>query len=262
MTTAPERKPAQWNTAPVPDVRHIVAVASGKGGVGKSTITISLAHALAAQGKRVGILDADIYGPSIPRMLGLDSRLQPEIRDGMMLPPISHGIKAMSMALITGDQAAILRGPMVTKSLAQLLRSTRWGTPEVPLDVLLVDMPPGTGDVHLSMVQQVPLSGAILVTTPQQVSIIDADKAGQMFVKVGVPLLGVIENMSAFTDSSGATHALFGTGGGALLAEKFSVPLLGELPMDPALGAACDSGSAYAGCVAAPVAAIARRLFS
>ena len=256
------RRAAVWNREKLPHVGRVIAVASGKGGVGKSTVTVSLAHALTAQGKRVGILDADIYGPSIPRMLGLDTRLQPEIKEGMMLPPTNHGIKANSMGLIVGENAAIMRGPMITKSLAQLARMTRWGTDDAPLDLLLVDLPPGTGDVHLSMVQQVPLDGALIVTTPQEVAVIDADKAAQMFVKVGVPILGIVENMSAFIDPQGTPHALFGEGGGARLAEKFAVPHLGSLPLDPTLGAACDAGSTYNGPAAAAFAAIAQRVAS
>lgn len=262
MNSPQPRQAAVWNREKLTHVARVIAIASGKGGVGKSTVTVNLAHALKAQGKRVGILDADVYGPSIPRMLGLDTRLQPEIKDGLMLPVVSHGIKANSMGLIVGEQAAILRGPMVTKSLAQLARMTRWGTEEEPLDVLLVDMPPGTGDVHLSMVQQVPLDGALIVTTPQAVSVIDADKAAQMFVKVGVPILGIIENMSAFVDPEGRRHALFGEGGGARLAEKFGTPLLGSLPLDPTLGAACDAGATYSGRVAADFSAIAERVAS
>jgi ATP-binding protein involved in chromosome partitioning len=260
MNSPQPRQPAVWNREKLPHVAKVIAVASGKGGVGKSTVAVSLAHALTAQGKRVGILDADIYGPSIPRMLGLDTRLQPEIKDGMMLPTISHGIRANSMGLIVGDQAAIMRGPMITKSLAQLLRMTRWGTAAEPLDVLLVDMPPGTGDVHLSMVQQVPLDGALIVTTPQDISVIDADKAAQMFVKVNVPILGVIENMSFFTDPTGAEHRLFGAGGGEALAQKFNAPLLAQLPLDPALGTACDRGEVYSGTASAALAGAVRAL--
>ena len=239
------RKPAVWNREKLPHVKRLIAVASGKGGVGKSTVTVNLAQALRARGLSVGILDADIYGPSIPRMLGLDTRLQPEIRDGRMLPPVSHGIKALSMALLTNDAAAILRGPMITKALVQMLRATEWGTQAQPLDILLVDMPPGTGDIHLSLVQQAPLDGAILVTTPQEVAVADADKAAQMFSKTGVPLLGVIENMSWFTDPTGQRHALFGSGGGQRLADKHGAPLLGSLPLDPRMGALADAGENY-----------------
>jgi ATP-binding protein involved in chromosome partitioning len=254
------RPPAQWNREKLPYVKRVIAVASGKGGVGKSTVAVSLAFALKAQGLSVGILDADIYGPSIPRMLGLDIRLQPEIKDGKMLPPVSHGIKAMSMALITGSQAAILRGPMVTKSLQQLLRSTAWASESQPMDILLVDMPPGTGDIHLSMAQQVPLDGAIIITTPQQVAVIDADKAAQMFTKLSVPIFGVIENMSYFTDPSGAKHHLFGEGGGKELAGKYAAPFLGSLPLDPMLGICADKGEAYSGIATAEFSTIAGKI--
>lgn len=254
------RKPAVWNREPLPYVRRVIAIASGKGGVGKSTVAVSLAFALTALQRSVGILDADIYGPSIPRMLGLETRLKPEIRNGRMLPPVNHGIKAMSMALITGEEAAILRGPMVTKTLHQLTRMSEWGTGEEPLDMLLVDMPPGTGDVQLSMSQQVPLNGVIIVTTPQQVSVVDADKALQMFLKVNVPVLGVIENMSHFTDPTGARHTLFGAGGGKRLAEKYAVPFLGALPLDPALGRAVDEGTPYSGSAVKDIATIAQAL--
>ncbi len=256
------RTQAQWNREPLPHVKRVIAVASGKGGVGKSTVAVSLAFALKAQRLSVGILDADIYGPSIPRMLGLDIRLQPEIKDNKMIPPVSHGIKAMSMALITGSQAAIMRGPMVTKSLQQLLRSTAWASESQPMDILLVDMPPGTGDVHLSMVQQVPLDGAIIVTTPQQVAMIDADKAAQMFTKVNVKILGVIENMSYFIDPTGARHTLFGEGGGKELAEKYAAPFLGSLPLDPSLGICADKGEAYHGVATADFAAMAATIAS
>jgi len=226
------RERAQWNLTPVENIKKVIAVASGKGGVGKSTTAVNLALALQALGKKVGLLDADIYGPSIPHMLGLSG--QPEIKDGKMIPLVGHGIECMSMAFITGDEAAILRGPMISKTLHQLLRMTRWNA----LDILLIDMPPGTGDIHISMAQQVPLAGAIIVTTPQDVAILDARKALKMFVKVHVPVLGVIENMSG---------AIFGSGGGKKLAEEMGVPFLGEIPMDGAICSAADSGAAYSG---------------
>lgn len=233
------------NHAPIPHVARVIAVASGKGGVGKSTVTTNLAHAITASGKRVGILDADIYGPSIPRMLGLETYLKPEISDGQMVPPIAHTIRAMSMALITGDEAAVLRAPMITKALVQFLRTTRWGTAESPLDVLLVDLPPGTGDVTLSLAQNCKLEGLVLVTTPQEVATIDAEKCAIAFHKLHVPLLGVVENMSHFTDPAGNRHALFGTGGGERLAQKFNSRVLGRLALDPAIGTCADQGKNY-----------------
>ncbi|MDX1974733.1 MAG: Mrp/NBP35 family ATP-binding protein [Rickettsiales bacterium] len=230
------RERAQWNLTPLEHIGRVIAIASGKGGVGKSTTTVNLARALHAAGKRVGILDADIYGPSIPRLLGLSG--QPEIVDGKMQPFIAAGIKAMSVGFIMGDSAAILRGPMISKTLTQMLRMTRWGSAQEPLDYLLVDMPPGTGDVHISIAQQVPLHGAIIVTTPQQVAVIDAMKAALTFQKLGVKILGVIENMSG---------ELFGSGGGKQLASDIAASFLGTIQADSAIREAADAGAAYQG---------------
>lgn len=227
---------AQWNRTPIEGVRHVVAIASGKGGVGKSTTTVCLAKALHQQGLRVGILDADMYGPSIPLMMGLSG--QPEIEGSIMVPLEKDGIACMSMGFILGEEAAVMRAPMITKALAQMLRQVKWGV----RDVLLVDMPPGTGDVHISMVQQSPLSGAVIVTTPQQVATLDANKAVQMFRKVDVPVWGIIENMSYLRDVSGGMIYPFGQGGGQKLAAQMQVPVLGEVPLEPALGAALDAG--------------------
>lgn len=229
----PIKKPAVWVTEPLPHVKRVIAVASGKGGVGKSTTAVNLALAISQSGRRVGILDADIYGPSIPRMMALSGK--PEFKE-KMIPLESRGVKCMSMGFITGDEAAVLRGPMITKTLAQLLRMTEWGTAAAPLDLLLVDMPPGTGDIHLSMAQQVPLTGAIIVTTPQEVAVMDARKCASMFIKVNVPVLGVVENMSG---------AVFGSGGGAKLASELHVPLLGSVAMDAHICAAMDRGDVY-----------------
>lgn len=242
MTTSSKPVPPTINHTPLPHVGRIIAVASGKGGVGKSTTTVNLAHALIAQGKNVGILDADIYGPSIPRMLQLDTNLRPEMVDGQMIPPASHGIRAMSMSLIMGDQAAILRAPMITKALVQMLRLTRWGTADAPLDILFIDMPPGTGDINLSLAQNVKLDGAIIITTPQEVSVMDARKALHTFRKLDVAIVGVIENMSYF-ETDGQRHALFGEGGGKKLAHNESVSFLGEVPINPALGVDADGGN-------------------
>jgi len=239
------RERAVWNVTPIEHVRSVIAVASGKGGVGKSTTAVNLALALQKQGKRIGLLDADIYGPSIPRMMALSG--QPEIIEGKMVPLQSHGIACMSMGFITGDEAAILRGPMISKTLHQMLRFTQWGT----LDMLLVDMPPGTGDIHLSLVQQVPLTGAIIVTTPQQVAIIDARKCLLMFKKVGTPILGIVENMSG---------GIFGSGGGKALAEEMGVPFLGAIAMDAGIVSASDSGTAYSGECSAAYNTIAAKI--
>ena len=243
---ADPRARAQWNLTPLEGVTTIIAIASGKGGVGKSTTTVNLAHALTAQGKKVGILDADIYGPSIPHMLGLPN-MQPEVVNNKMQPAMAHGIAAMSMAFITGDQAAILRGPMISKSLQQMLRFTQWGA----LDVLLVDMPPGTGDIHLSMAQQVPLAGAIIVTTPQAVALLDAAKCAQMFLKVKVPVLGVVENMAG---------EVFGQGGGQTLADSLNVPLLASIALDSALRLAAEHGAIPALLHQAPYQEIAGKI--
>jgi ATP-binding protein involved in chromosome partitioning len=242
------RKPAVWNKEPLPGVRKILIVASGKGGVGKSTTAVNLALALAREGKCVGLLDADIYGPSIPHMMHIVAK--PEMVDGKMTPLENYGVRCMSIGFIM-DQAAILRGPMITKALNQLLRLTRWGTDEAPLDVLIVDMPPGTGDIHLSMVQQAPVDGAIIVTTPQQVALLDARKCASMFGKVGVPIVGVIENMSG---------ELFGHGGGKILAEEFGAPLLGNIPADLAIREASDTGKIYDGKAAAVYREMAKKL--
>lgn len=238
-------KPAIWNTQPLDHVGRVIAIASGKGGVGKSTSTVNLALALLQLGQRVGVLDADIYGPSIPRMLGLRSHPHPEVRDGKMLPLVGMGVRTMSIGFITKNQAAMLRGPMISKTLQQFLRGVAWGTASSPLDLLLIDLPPGTGDVPISLAQAAPLDGAIIVTTPQEVAAEDADKAAQLFVRVNVPILGVVENMSYFLDPQGTAHHLFGEGGGKALAEKYAVPFLGELPLEPALGAASDRGENY-----------------
>ena len=243
---AQPRERAQWNLTPIDHVRSVIAVASGKGGVGKSTTAVNLALALQAHGKHVGLLDADIYGPSLPRMMGLASQ-QPEIVEGKMIPPQSHGIACMSMGFITGDEAAILRGPMISKTLHQLLRFTRWGTIDTPLDTLIVDMPPGTGDIHLSMAQQVPLTGAVIVTTPQEVAVIDARKCIKMFQKLDIRVLGVVENMSYFMDAAGTRIALFGEDGGKRLADEMRIPFLGEVPIDAAIVAASDTGQRYEG---------------
>jgi ATP-binding protein involved in chromosome partitioning len=243
---APAKK-AVWNGEALPHVKRIIVVASGKGGVGKSTVTALLAVSLKAQGLHVGILDADIYGPSIAHMFGLSHEDAPEVEDNIMIPPEVGGITIMSLGLLLDPKkAAIMRGAMVSKTVQQLLRGVRWGTADAPLDVLLIDMPPGTGDVHLSLVQSVPMhqhqGRAILVTTPQEVALLDARKCAVMFAKVAVPLMGVIENMSYFEDDRGIKHHLFGQGGGASLAAEYGTNQLAELPIMPEIRALADAG--------------------
>jgi ATP-binding protein involved in chromosome partitioning len=230
----------QRSLKPLPGVSNIVAVASGKGGVGKSTVAVNLALAWAAGGARVGILDADIYGPSQPLMLGLEGQ-RPTAPDGKHLVPLSsHGLKAMSIGfLVDATQALVWRGPMVTQALSQLMSDTSWGE----LDYLVVDMPPGTGDIQLTLSQKVPVAGAIIVTTPQDIALADARKGLAMFEKVSVPVLGVVENMSLHVcGSCGHVEHIFGVGGGARMAAEYGVQLLGELPLDARIRAEADGG--------------------
>jgi ATP-binding protein involved in chromosome partitioning len=210
-----------------PNLGRIVAVSSGKGGVGKSTVCVNLAVALAATGARVGVLDADIYGPNVPRMLGVDAA--PEVRGDKIVPLLAHGVKVMSLGfLIEREQPAIWRGPIVMKIITQFLRDVNWDT----LDYLFVDMPPGTGDAQLSLVQATAVAGVIIVTTPQEVAVGDALRGAKMFERVDVPVLGVVENMSYFeSPETGKPLAIFGSGGGRRLADELGVPLLGEIPL-------------------------------
>ncbi|MEO0546408.1 MAG: Mrp/NBP35 family ATP-binding protein [Pseudomonadota bacterium] len=227
----------------VPGVRHIIAVASGKGGVGKSTTAVNLALALKEAGLSVGVLDADIYGPSLPKLLGLNKK--PEA-DGRVLQPLeAYGLKAMSIGfLIAEDSPMIWRGPMVISALTQLLREVAWGSEENPLDVLVVDMPPGTGDAQLTMAQQVPLTGAVIVSTPQDLSLIDARKGLNMFNKVSVPILGIVENMSTFIcPKCGERTDIFGHGGAHDEAERLGVPFLGGVPLHLDIRALSDAGT-------------------
>jgi len=223
----------------LPGIKHIIAVASGKGGVGKSTVSANIALALAADGHRVGMMDADIYGPSQPRMLGIHG--QPQTKDGKTLEPMeSYGIKAMSMGLlIPEDTPMIWRGPMVMSAIQQLLRDVNWGE----LDVLVVDMPPGTGDAQLTMAQQVPLAGAVIVSTPQDIALLDARKGLNMFRKVEVPVLGIIENMSYFScPNCGHRSDIFSHGGAQKEAERLGVDFLGEIPLDIEIRETSDGG--------------------
>lgn len=230
----------QGGLKPVAGVKNIIAVASGKGGVGKSTVAANLALALHAEGAEVGVLDADIYGPSQPRMLGLSGR--PETtEDNRILPMRAHGIQAMSIGvLVDGDQAMIWRGPMATQALSQMLAETLWQD----LDYLIIDLPPGTGDVQLTLAQRIPVAGAIIVTTPQDVALDDVRRAVAMFRKVKVPVLGIVENMSTHVCSNcGFEEAVFGHGGGQRMAAETGLPLLGELPLEASLGRSTDTGA-------------------
>jgi len=229
----------QQSLKPLPNVKNIIAVASGKGGVGKSTTAVNLALALVAEGANVGILDADIYGPSIPTMLGLTG--YPASEDGKtMEPKIAYGLQTMSIGyLIDEDQPMIWRGPMVTNALQQLLKDTNWKD----VDYLIIDLPPGTGDIQLTLSQQIPVSGAVIVTTPQDIALLDAQRGLAMFNKVNVPVLGIIENMSVHICSQcGHEEPIFGEGGGQTMAEKNQVELLGQLPLDIKIRQYVDSG--------------------
>ncbi|MDR6936216.1 iron-sulfur cluster carrier protein ApbC [Luteibacter sp. 3190] len=230
----------QGQLAPQPGVKNIVAVASGKGGVGKSTLSVNLALALAAEGAKVGILDADIYGPSQQRMLGLSGK--PASPDGKSIEPMrAHGLQAMSIGvLIEEDTPMIWRGPMVTQALMQLLNDTRWDD----LDYLIIDLPPGTGDIQLTLSQKVPVSGAVIVTTPQDIALLDARKALGMFRKVEVPVLGVVENMATHICSNcGHEEHIFGQGGGARMAADAGIAYLGDLPLDIRIREQADQGN-------------------
>lgn len=223
----------------IPGVKNIIAVASGKGGVGKSATAVNLALALSAEGASVGILDADIYGPSQPQMLGITGH--PESHDGKTMEPmLAHGIQAMSIGLlIDAETPMVWRGPMVTQALQQLLNDTNWKD----LDYLVVDLPPGTGDIQLTLAQKIPVTGAVIVTTPQDIALLDARKGLKMFEKVGIPILGIVENMSTHTCSQcGHTEPIFGTGGGEKMCQDYNVEFLGALPLDIKIREHTDTG--------------------
>jgi ATP-binding protein involved in chromosome partitioning len=223
----------------LPDVRAIVAVASGKGGVGKSTVAVNLAVALARQGLKIGLLDADIYGPSMPRMLGIARK--PEVKGERMIPPVAWGLKAMSIGFLVEEETPMIwRGPMVMGALEQMLGQVEWGA----LDLLLVDMPPGTGDAQLTMAQRVALSGAVIVSTPQDIALLDARRGVRMFERVRVPVLGIVENMSYFCcPSCGHRAEIFGHGGARLEAQRLGTEFLGEVPLLLDIRTASDAGS-------------------
>ena len=222
----------------LPDLGRIIAISSGKGGVGKSTVSANLAVALAAAGRRVGLMDADVYGPNIPRMFGVSER--PPVVGGKIQPPEAYGVRLMSLGfLVERDAPAIWRGPIIMKIVQQFLRDVEWG----PLDYFLVDLPPGTGDAQLSLVQATHVSGAVIVTTPQEMAVGDALRGARMFERVGVPVLGIVENMSGFVDpASGRRLELFSSGGGRRLADELGVDLLGSVPLQPRLAELADAG--------------------
>jgi ATP-binding protein involved in chromosome partitioning len=256
MDATPPRAATPPAPTPVayPELGKILAVSSGKGGVGKSTVAVNLALALARKGARVGIMDADVYGPNLPRMLGVDA--PPPVRDQKIQPLEAHGVKVMSIGfMIERDQPAIWRGPIVMKVITQFLRDVAWG----PLDYLIVDMPPGTGDAQLSLVQATHVHGGIIVTTPQQVAVGDALRGVKMFERVNVPVLGIVENMSYLENpETGKPIAVFGSGGGQRLAAEVNVPLLGQVPLDPRIVEGGDTGRPIV--VAEPNAGAARAL--
>jgi ATP-binding protein involved in chromosome partitioning len=242
----------QPGLSPAPRVRNVIAVGSGKGGVGKSTTAVNLALALHLEGARVGILDADVYGPSIPTMLGLSGK--PDSPDNKSIEPMrAFGIEAMSIGfLVDAETPMIWRGPMATSALTQLFTDTLWGD----LDYLLIDLPPGTGDIQLTLAQKIPVAGAVIVTTPQDIATLDAKKALKMFQKVEVPVLGIIENMALHVCSNcGHEEHLFGEGGGQRMAAQYGVPLLGSLPLDIAIREQGDAGQPVM--VASPDSAVA-----
>jgi ATP-binding protein involved in chromosome partitioning len=234
--------PAPPAAAPTPaeqaNLGRILAISSGKGGVGKSTVAVNLAVALAQEGARVGVMDADIYGPNIPRMFGVFEK--PPVVDGKIQPLEAHGVKLMSLGfLVERDAPAIWRGPIIMKIVTQFLRDVDWGE----LDYFIVDLPPGTGDAQLSLVQATQVAGAVIVTTPQEVAVGDALRGARMFERVGVPVIGVVENMAAFTDpETGRRFELFSSGGGRRLAEEIGAPLLGSVPLQPRLAELADAG--------------------
>jgi ATP-binding protein involved in chromosome partitioning len=223
----------------IPEVKHTIAVSSGKGGVGKSTVAVNLALALAQAGAHVGIVDADVYGPDLPLMLGTKGR--PGMFDNRIIPVEAHGLKVMSIGLLVGDKEPLVwRGPMIHSFIQQMLRDVMWG----PLDYLVFDMPPGTGDAQLSLSQVIPLSGVVMVTTPQDVALLDVRKAIAMFQRLNVPMLGIVENMSYFqAPDTGTRYAIFGEGGGKKVADEYGVPLLGQLPLDPDTRKGGDEGA-------------------
>ena len=257
-------KPVAAGKTAVPGIKHIIAVGSGKGGVGKSTTAVNIALALQAEGLRTGILDADLYGPSIPKLLGLEG--QPAVRDdGIFAPHLAFGLKAMSIgSMLVKDQAVVWRGPMATSALRQLLRETDWGE----LDVLVIDLPPGTGDIHISLFQQAEVDGVVIVSTPQDLALIDAKKAIDMLPRFGVPILGLVENMSYFiAPDTGTRYDIFGSGGAEQAAADLGIAFLGAIPLVMSIRESSDAGqpvvfSTPDGPEAAAFRAVARQILA
>src|SRR5512132_1296968 len=232
-------KPGPQAAALIPDVKHTVAISSGKGGVGKSTVAVNLALALKRQGHAVGLVDVDVYGPDVPIMMGAKGK--PGMFENRIIPVEAHGIKIMSIGLLVAEREALVwRGPMIHSAVQQFLRDVLWG----PLDYLVFDMPPGTGDAQLSLSQVIPLGGVVMVTTPQDVALLDVRKAIAMFQRLNVPILGVVENMSySVAPDTGTRYTIFGEGGGQRVADEYGVPLLGQLPLDPETRRGGDEGA-------------------
>ncbi|MFO1014841.1 MAG: Mrp/NBP35 family ATP-binding protein [Caulobacteraceae bacterium] len=238
----PQAKPNATEAERPAYVKRVIAVASGKGGVGKSTVSTNLACAFAALGLRVGLLDADVYGPSAPKMMGVDH--EPKFEDGKLTPLSAHGVKVMSIGFLVDEGAPMIwRGPMASSAVRQMMGDVRWGTEAEPLDILVVDLPPGTGDIHLTLVQKLKVDGVVIVSTPQEIALIDVRRAAGMYAKTGTPILGVIENMAYFPNpATGERIPIFGEGGAKAEAARMGAPLLAELPIDMAVRIAGDEG--------------------